>query len=211
MMTDTESTRPLAKFPPMQWIRKTYDWVLGWSEHPRGEIALYFFSAIEAIFFPIPVDPILIAMGAGKPKKALRYALLTTVFSVAGACVGYFLGAYLWESTQTFFFTHVFSPEKFDKVMALFRDNGMVAILVAGFTPLPYKVFAVAAGVANLSLPVFIVASLFGRAARFMLLGGLLYKFGPDIRKQIDAHFEKVTIACAALLVVFFVIYKFAM
>ncbi|MCB0420665.1 MAG: DedA family protein [Bdellovibrionales bacterium] len=207
-MTDTEQTPVKSKMLIMIWLRKTYDWVLGWSEHPRGEWALYFFSAIEAIFFPIPVDPILVAMGAGRPKKALRYALFTTIFSVAGACVGYYLGAVFWESTQSFFFQHVFSPAKFDKVMALFRENGALAIVVAGFTPLPYKVFAVSAGVANVSLPVFVAASLVGRAGRFMVLGALIYKFGPEVRKQIDLHFERITIIVGLLLLLFFVVYK---
>ena len=90
----------------------------------------------------------------------------------------------------------------------LFTDNAFWAVFVAGFTPIPYKVFAIAAGVANINLGVFVVASLISRSLRFLLIGGLLYVWGPQIRVFIERYFEKLTIGFTLVLIVFYIIYR---
>ena len=193
---------------PLYQLRRLYDWTMKWAQHPKGTWALSILSATEGIFCPIPIDPFLIAMGASRPRKALFYAMVASVSSVVGGTIGYFLGLWFWDSTKEFFFEFVFTVENFKEVTQLFTDNAFWAVFVAGFTPIPYKVFAIAAGVANINLGVFVVASLISRSLRFLLIGGLLYVWGPQIRVFIERYFEKLTIGFTLVLIVFYIIYR---
>lgn len=193
---------------PLYQLRRLYDWTMKWAQHPKGTWALSILSATEGIFCPIPIDPFLIAMGASRPRKALFYAMVASVSSVVGGTIGYFLGLWFWDSTKEFFFEFVFTVENFKEVTQLFTDNAFWAVFVAGFTPIPYKVFAIAAGVANINLGVFVVASLISRSLRFLLIGGLLYVWGPQIRVFIERYFEKLTIGFTIVLIVFYIIYR---
>lgn len=193
---------------PLYQLRRLYDWTMKWAQHPKGTWALSILSATEGIFCPIPIDPFLIAMGASRPRKALFYAMVASVSSVVGGTIGYFLGLWFWDSTKEFFFEFVFTVQNFKEVTQLFTDNAFWAVFVAGFTPIPYKVFAIAAGVANINLGVFVVASLISRSLRFLLIGGLLYVWGPQIRVFIERYFEKLTIGFTIVLIVFYIIYR---
>ena len=193
---------------PLYQLRRLYDWTMKWAQHPKGTWALSILSATEGIFCPIPIDPFLIAMGASRPRKALFYAMVASVSSVVGGTIGYFLGLWFWDSTKDFLFEFVFTIENFKEVTQLFTDNPFWAVFVAGFTPIPYKVFAIAAGVANINLGVFVVASLISRSLRFLLIGGLLYVWGPQIRVFIERYFEKLTIGFTLVLIVFYIIYR---
>lgn len=190
------------------WIRQLYDWCMDWAEHKYGPWALALLATIESIFFPIPVDPVLIAMGAAKPKKAIYYATIATAFSVGGGVLGYLLGFWFWDATQGFFFQYVFPEETFNLVLEKFRANAFWAIFLAGFTPIPFKVFTVAAGVAALAWPPFLAGALLGRGIRFGLFGVLLFFFGPSIRRFIDQYFERLTLAVALLIILGLVVYK---
>lgn len=190
-------------------IHKLYEWIMSWAGHRHGVKALAFISAIESIFFPLPVDPLLLAMGAGKPKKALHFALITTIASVIGGLLGYGIGILFWEHTQELFFQYVFSQDKMTLVLEKFRENGFLAIFLAGFTPIPFKVFTITAGVANLSIPAFIAASFIGRGLRFGILGFLLYKYGDSIREYIERNFKLLTTLLGLAVVLVFVVYKF--
>ena len=193
----------------MKWFRRTYNWIIQWAEKPQALWVLSGLSVIEAIFFPLPADPLLIAMGAARPKKSLKYALVMTLSSVLGGILGYALGKMFWQHTQGFFFEYVFSAEVFNLVGAQFHQNAFVAIFLASFTPIPFKVFTVAAGVFHIALIPFILGSLVGRGLRFFLIGGLLYFFGKPIRTFIEKHFEILSIALAFLLVFGFYIIKY--
>ena len=185
----------------MYQIRRLYDWTMKWGDHPQSSIALSLLSCIESIFFPLPVDPLLVAMGVSRPKKSLWYAFLTTTFSVLGALGGYWIGATLWASTQDFFFQYVFSPEIFQVVTQKFNENAGLSIFLASFTPLPYKAFTISAGVANIPISTLVIFSILGRGGRFFLLGGLIYFFGAAIKDFIDKHFNTLVIATSILLV----------
>lgn len=186
---------------PLHLVRRLYDWTMGWSEHKYSNYALSFIACIESFFFPIPADPLLVAMGVSQPKKSIWYAFLTTVFSVLGAVGGYWIGYAFWISTQEFFFTYVFKPEIFEIVSAKYNENAVVAILLASFTPLPFKVFTVAAGVAKIPLMTLVLSSLLGRGLRFFTLGILIYFFGSSIKKFIDKYFNVLVIITGVLLV----------
>lgn len=202
----TETARPSA-------IRRLYNWVLSFAEKPTGAIALFVLAFAESSFFPIPPDPLLIALCLGRPRRALYFALVCSAGSVLGGMVGYGIGWGLWEAVDSFFFAYVpgVTPEAFTKVQALYIDYEFMAIFLAGFTPLPYKVFTITAGVFQISFPVFVLASLVSRSARFFLVAGLIYYFGPSIQSFIDKYFDKLAWAFLILIVLGFVAIKYVL
>ncbi len=184
-------------------VRRLYDWVLGWAETPYGAWALAVLAVVESSVFPIPPDPLLVALCLGAPASSLRLAALTTAASVAGGLIGYGIGAGAWHLLDGFFFDHVpgVSPESFAHVRELYGRYDFWVIFLAGLTPLPYKVFTLSAGVFALDLPVFALASFVSRGLRFFVLGGLIHRWGPALRGAIDRHFNAFTWAFGALLV----------
>lgn len=194
---------------PLYYFRRVYDWTMRWAEHPKGTYALALLSAIEGIFCPIPIDPFLLAMCAARPKKSLFYSGVASIFSVLGGSIGYFLGLWAWSLFSPFFFQYLFSPSAFDQVISMFNNNAFLAIFLASFTPIPYKVFAVAGGVAQIDFWTFLLASLIGRSMRFFTMGIMLYFWGPPIRNFIERNFEKLTVALCGLLVAVYIIYRF--
>lgn len=190
-------------------FRKLYDWVLSWSETRYGVPAMAIVSFMESSFFPIPPDPLLMALSLGKPKKAFWYAAICSVASVLGGILGYFIGWALWDLLGPFFLTYVFSTEAFEYVGALYKQNAFLTILGAAITPIPYKVFTVAAGVFHINLLYLIVASAIGRSARFFLEAGLIYYFGERIRNFIDKYFNLLLTLFFVLIVLGFIIVKF--
>lgn len=199
--------------PPRPWnlfyqIRRLYDWTMQWADHHHNTKFLGAIAAAESIFFPIPPDVLLIAMGASRPPRSLWYAFIATVYSVVGGIGGYLLGYWFWHATQHFFLTYIFSPELFQIVVNKYQENTFWAIFVAAFTPIPFKVFTVAGGVAQISIPVYLASAFFGRGMRFFLVGGLLYYFGAPIRGLIDRHLEKFTVAFTVLLILGFLAIK---
>ena len=196
-------------FIVFRWLRRLYHWVLRWSDHRHNTKALGVIAFTEASFFPIPPDPLLMTMGASKPKKALHYALITTLSSVAGGLFGYLVGFLFWEATQGLFYQFVFSEEMFMLVVEKFKENTFFSIFLASFTPIPFKVFTVAGGVASVPLVPFILASLLGRGLRFAIVGGLIYFFGKPIMGFVERHFENLTILFSILLVGGFLSFKY--
>jgi membrane protein YqaA with SNARE-associated domain len=190
-------------------FRKLYDWVLSWADTRYGVPALAAISFAESSFFPIPPDPLLMALSLGKPKKAFWYAIVSSVMSVLGGVAGYFIGWALWDILSEFFFAYVFSPESFDYVGSLYKQNAFLAILGAAITPIPYKVFTVSAGVFHVNLLYLIVASATGRSSRFFLEAGLIYFFGERIRSFIDKYFNILLTLFFILIVLGVVIVKF--
>lgn len=207
-MTDipTEPTPP-SRNP----LRRLYDWMLAWAHRPSGPAALGVISFAESSFFPIPPDPLLIALALGRPKRALFFALICTVGSVLGGMFGYWIGHALWEGVSGFFFARVpgVTPHSFEMVQSLYNKYDFWAVFLAGFTPLPYKVFTLASGVFAISFPIFVIASTISRGARFFILAGLVHWKGPEIKGFIDRHFNRLAWAFAVLLVAGFVTLKY--
>lgn len=190
-------------------FRRLYNWVLGWADTKYGVPALAIVSFAESSFFPVPPDPLLMALSLGKPKRAFWYALVCSVMSVLGGIFGYFIGWALWGLMSSFFLTYVFSPEAFDFVRAQYEQNAFLAILGAAITPIPYKVFTVTAGVFHINLLYLILASAIGRSARFFLEAGLVYFFGEQIRNFIDKYFNLLVTLFFILILAGFFIVKF--
>ena len=188
-----------------------YDWTLSWAETKWGPAALGVLAFTESSFFPVPPDPLLMALTLGKPKRGLHFATLCTVCSVLGGIFGYFIGLYLWHAVDQFFFAYVpgFTEKNFLYVEGKYRENAFLAIFAAAFTPIPYKVFTVASGVFETGLAVLISASVLGRGMRFFLVAGLLRWIGEPAKHFIDRYFNLLTIAFFVLLAVGFWVVKY--
>jgi len=189
-------------------LRRLYDWVLSWAETPHGLTALVMLCAAEAILFPIPPDPLLMALCLGAQKRSFRFAAWATGASVVGGIIGYTLGWGAWNLLDGFFFEWVpgVSPEAFAGIQEVYDRFDFWAIFAAGFTPIPYKVFTLSAGVFSISFPVFVLASILSRGARFFLVAGLIWKFGGPVSRFIDRYFNLLTIVFGVLLLLGFLI-----
>ena len=196
---------PAARLGP---VRRLYDWVLHWAQTPYGAPALFGLALAESSFFPIPPDPLLIALCLGAPGLSLRLAANATVASVLGGMLGYGIGAGAWHLMEGWFFAYVpgVSPESFARVQGLYDSYDFWAVFLAGLTPIPYKVFTLSAGVFSINFPVFVIASVLSRGLRFFLLAGLIFYFGQPITRFIDRYFNLLAWAFGLLLVGGFVV-----
>ncbi len=190
-------------------LKKLYDWVIHWAETKYGVPVMAFISFIESSIFPIPPDPLLMALGLSRPNKAILYAIICSVASVAGGLVGYLIGWTIWEIVSEFFLTYLFSVDAFNYVEIKYNENAFLAILGAAFTPIPYKVFTITAGVFKINLATFILASSIGRSARFLIEGSLIYFFGEKIRDFIEKYLNLLSIIFFILLLVGIYMTKF--
>lgn len=190
------------------WVRRLYDWVLHWAETPFGGWALFALALAESSFFPIPPDPLLMALCLGAAARSFRFAAIATAASVAGGLIGYGIGVGAWELTGDLFFQYVpgVSPEAFARVQGLYDRYDFWAIFLAGLTPIPYKVFTLSAGVFRIDLGIFLLASVVSRGLRFFLVAGLIYRFGAPISRFIDRWFNLLTWVFAALILVGFLV-----
>ena len=193
-------------------LRRLYDWVLHWAETPFGSIALFVNAFAESSFFPIPPDPLLMALSIGKQKKALTFALYCTLASVMGGIFGYWIGHSLWNVLEQPFYKYVpsVSPESFDKMRIAYDKYNFWVVFAAGFTPIPYKVITIGAGVFNINFFIFVLASAVGRAGRFFLVAGMIRLFGEPIKSFIDKYFNLLSILFVILLVGGFLVIKYA-
>jgi len=193
----------------MRLLRKTYDWILHWSTTKYALPALAILSFAESSFFPIPPDVLLIAMAVAVPMKAFRYAAVCSVASVLGGMFGYFLGWQFMDLVGTPIVEFYHFQEKFAKIGSWYEEYNAWAVGAAGFTPLPYKVFTLAAGAFEINFPVFVLASLVSRSARFFIVAGLIYKFGAPIKVFIEKYFNLLSIVFLVLLIAGFVLIKY--
>lgn len=203
--------KPVEKKPHL--VRRLYNWVLHWAHTPYGTPALSVLAVAESSFFPIPPDPLLMALAMSRPERSLSYALVCALSSVVGGAIGYLIGWQLWSVMSAFFFSHVpgFTQEVFDLVAQKYNENAFLAVFTAAFTPIPYKVFTIAGGVFQINFLEFMVASLVGRSTRFFLVAGLIWKFGAGIKATIDRYFDWFAVGFTVLLILGFVVVKYAL
>ena len=184
-------------------LRQLYNWVLSWADSPHGLTALAVLSFAESSFFPIPPDVLQIALSVAKPRRSFLYAFVSALASVLGGIAGWAIGWGLWHVVDDWFFQFVpgFSHEKFSYVESLYKDNAFFAIFLAAFTPIPYKIFTIAAGVFAVPLSTLVVASALGRSGRFFLVASVMWVFGAHAKEFLERYLEVVTIALAALVI----------
>lgn len=190
-------------------LKRLYNWTLDKAAHPLAERWLALISFIESSFFPIPPDVVLAPMCLARPERSWRYAAICTIASVLGAVLGYAIGFFLFETIgQAILDFYGFSDE-FHGFAENFNAQGWIIVLLAGFTPLPFKVISIAAGATALPLLILIPAAIIARAARFFLVAGLLRYFGPPMKEWIDRNFAVATTVGGILFVGGFVAIKY--
>jgi len=193
----------------MRLLRRTYDWILHWSTTRYALPALAILSFAESSFFPIPPDVLLIAMVVAVPMKAFRYAAVCSVASVLGGMFGYLLGWQFMEMVGMPIVNFYHLQAQWDKIGGWYEEYNAWAVGAAGFTPLPYKVFTLAAGAFQINFPVFVLASLVSRSARFFIVAGLIWKYGAPIKVFIEKYFNILSIVFIVLLFAGFVLVKY--
>ena len=189
-------------------FRRMYQWTIHWAQTPYALWALLIVAFVEASFFPIPPDVLLIAMALARPRRSLWYAGLCTFGSVMGALLGYAIGMFLFEAVGRPLIQFYGAWNTYLRLSEGFRQNGFLWVFAAALTPIPYKVFTIASGACSLSLTVMIVASVIGRGLRFFGVGALFMLFGPPIKRFVERYFNVLTVAFLVLLVLGFLLVK---
>jgi len=177
-----------------------YRWVLRWAQTPYGTAALAVIAFCESSFFLLPPDILLIALAILTPRRAFWYALVCTVGSVLGGILGWGIGSFFYEQVGVRIIQSLHYEHYFELVREYYARNAFFYIFTAAFTPIPYKVFTIAAGLFNIPLWTLISASLLGRGGRFFLVAGLLYFFGERVRVFIEKYLNLLTILFILLL-----------
>lgn len=178
-----------------------YERVLRWSKHKHAPAYLSGLSFAESSFFPIPPDVMLAPMVLSQPSKAWHYAFLTTLFSVIGGIAGYLIGYFAIESLSPWLMEHGYGAT-LDKATQWFADYGVWAVLAAGFSPIPYKIFTITAGALSLFFPGFLLASIVGRGTRFFLVAGLVRAGGDKMEHKLRQHVEVLGWIVVVLIVI---------
>lgn len=191
----------------MKVIRKTYDWMGNKveSKHALFWLSILFF--VEAIFF-LPVDPLLVLFCVQNNKKAFLYATIATISSICGGIAGYLIGSLMWQSVGIKMVSWIISEATFNSAVLKYKLYQNWAVLIAGFTPLPYKAITLSAGFCNLPILPFILFSLISRGARFFLIAGTIYIWGTQIKNFIDRYFNQLVLLFTVLLILSFLLLK---
>ncbi len=184
----------------MEWGKQLYDWMLSWSDSPYGVPALFLLAFAESSFFPLPPDVLLIGLTLGSPGLGFWFATVATVGSVLGGALGYAIGFYGGRPIGKKFM----GQERMNLVHDYFQRYEAWAILIAGFTPVPYKIFTIGAGAFYVNFKTFMVASLISRGARFFLVAGTIQLVGPWMKELIEQYFNLFSIVFMVLLVLGF-------
>lgn len=164
-------------------FKMLYEWTIRWSGHHLAPLILGVIAFIESSFFPIPPDVMLISMGLAKPNSAWRNACIASVFSVLGGMFGYAIGYYLFDIIGPWL-THSAWNTPYQTAIHWFKIYGVWAVIIAGFTPIPYKLFTIGAGAVHMPFLPFVLGSIIGRSMRFFLVSMLFYFYGAKLQEQ---------------------------
>jgi membrane protein YqaA with SNARE-associated domain len=188
----------------MNWIHELKDWTVSWAQTDNAVVALFLLAFAESSFFPIPPDILLIVMALNNPDQALFYALICTLGSALGGAAGYGIGIAGGRPLLKRFV----SKEKISMVHNYFEKYEAWAIGIAGFTPIPYKIFTISAGAFYIDFIKFVLVSFLSRGARFFLVAGLIAFFGEYITGFINRYLNILSVLFVVLLVGGFVVVK---
>ena len=200
--------------PTARWhlLRRLYDWVLHWAKTPYGGWVLFILAFAESSFFPVPPDVLLGPLTLGARRKWWRFATSCSVASVVGGLLGYLIGVFLWEAIGPWAYANLswagLTEANFNKFQNWYDKYDFWIVFACGFTPLPYKVCTISAGVAKINFLGFVLASTMSRSARFFLVAGLFGKFGPTIKPFVDKYFNWLCVVFLALLIGGFAVLK---
>ena len=192
----------------MKLFEPMYDMALRWARHRHAVKYLGGLSFAESVFFPIPPDVMLAPMSLSQPDKAWRFALITTLASILGGIAGYWLGYFAFDAwlspiIESWGYTH-----KIETATQWFSDYGVWVVFVAGFSPIPYKVFTTSAGFLQMAFFPFLIASAVGRGARFFLVAGLMRWGGAPMEAKLRQYVEVLGWAVVLLAVAAYLILR---
>lgn len=176
------------------WIRNLYDRVMQLSGHPRAPLFLAIIAFLESSVFPIPPDVLLLPLCLAQRERAFRLGLICTVASVLGGIAGYALGFYAFDTVGTSILDFYGAMDRYDAFADWYQAQGTWVVFIAGFTPIPYKVITISAGVFQFHFFSFVVLSVLSRGLRFAIEVLLVYFMGEKALIFIDRHFNKLTI-----------------
>lgn len=182
-------------------LRRTYNWILSFATHSYAIWILAAVSFAESSFFPIPPDPLYIAMLLARRDKTWQLAAICTISSVLGGWLGYAIGYGLYESLGQFIVSTYGLQASFDRFQESFNEWGFWIVALKGLTPIPYKVVTIACGFTGLDFTTFTLASIIARGFRFFTLAILFWYFGPPIKDYIDKNLTFVTLVSLAILI----------
>jgi len=179
-----------------------------WAAHRHAQWYLAALSFAESSFFPIPPDVMLAPMALADTKKAWRYALITTVFSVLGGAAGYAIGMFAFDLVQPLLEKAGYM-DNYQLAVGWFEEWGVWVVFVAGFSPIPYKLFTIAAGVVSMAFPPFVIASIIGRGGRFFIVAGLMAWGGARMDLLLRQYVDRIGWAVVGLVVIAVIGYEF--
>lgn len=184
----------------IQWmIDTTYDKLSGY-----GWVGLFILSFAESSFFPVPVETLLIPLIIAAPSHAFWFILVAIIGSVIGGIFGYYIG-YIGEIAVL---ERLFDKKKIDKIHKIFEKHGAIGIFIAGFTPIPYKVATIGAGVFYIDIWKFIIVSIISRSLRFILVGALVFFYGQAIVEFLDTYIFAITVSSGVLIILGYIYYQ---
>ncbi len=190
----------------MKIFSALYQWTLRWAEHKFAPTILAILTFAESVFFPIPPDVLLAPMVLAKPKNAWKLASLTTVASVLGGVVGYLLGYLMFEPWIQPVIVELGYQAQFDKIMLWFAEWGIWVVFLAGFSPIPYKLFTVSAGFLQMAFIPFLFVSAIGRGMRFFLVAGLIQWGGAPMEKKLRQYIDILGWGVIGLIIIVYIL-----
>ncbi|XQW84104.1 YqaA family protein [Thalassotalea piscium] len=192
----------------MKIFSSLYDWTIKWAKHRFAPAMLAILTFSESVFFPIPPDVLLAPMVLADRKKAWYYATLTTVSSVIGGIVGYYLGFWMFEPWIQPLITEFGYQERFDTAITWFEQWGVWVVFLAGFSPIPYKLFTVSAGFMQMLFWPFLLASAIGRGLRFFIVAGVIYYGGDTMEKKLRQWIDIIGWLVVVLIIIAYFILR---
>jgi membrane protein YqaA with SNARE-associated domain len=190
-------------------LRRLYDWTLSLAGKPAAKVWLAFISFLESSIFPIPPDVMLMPMCMAKRDKSFLYAAIATVSSIIGGVAGYAIGAFFFLTVGQSIIDLYGLQSAFEMTRDRFNEQGVWWVMIAGFTPLPFKIITIVSGVTTMPIGPFILASIIGRAGRFFSVAALFWWFGAPIKTFIEKWFNLLAVAFVILLIGGFVVLKY--
>jgi membrane protein YqaA with SNARE-associated domain len=191
----------------MRLFSKLYERVMQWALHRHAQWYLAGLSFAESSFFPIPPDVMLAPMALAETRKAWRFAAIATLFSVIGGIAGYLIGVFAFNFVEPWILAAGYG-DKYQRAVEWFNEWGIWTIFIAGFSPIPYKVFTIAAGVISMSFLPFVLASAVGRGARFFMVAALMVWGGERMEQTLRKHVDRLGWAMVVVIVMAIVLFK---
>jgi len=191
----------------MKIFSTLYEKAMHWARHPKAPWFLGGLSFAESSFFPVPPDVMLAPMSLAKPNKAWYYASLTTITSVLGGILGYFIGVFAFDVIEPILHNYGYY-DRYELAKNWFETWGFWAIFLAGFSPIPYKVFTIASGVVGMAFLPFVIASFIGRGLRFFMVAGLMAWGGEPMEKKLHKYMDIIGWTLVGLVIVLWLVYR---